>query len=114
MESPAEFGEGYPAPGWLHAVHLVLGWGFRGHTVAVSMDAEEVFRAVRLTTDPLSARAGVLTVDGSAGTTCFAVTVTPGNLMAAFEVDTAAHPQVTIHLLGEGTVAFEASAVSYR
>jgi hypothetical protein len=93
---------------------LILRDGFRGHTVAVTMDAEEVLRAVGVTTDPVSARAGVITVDGHAGTTWFAVSVTPGNLLAAFEVDTAAHPQVTISLVGEGTVAFEASAISFR
>jgi len=113
MDSAAESAQGSPLSR-AHTVRLILRDGFHGHTVAIRMGDHEVFRAVGVTTDPASAWAAIIAIDHSIGPTCFAVSVTPGNLKAAFEIDTIAHPQVTISLLGEGTVAFEASALSFR
>jgi hypothetical protein len=42
------------------------------------------------------------------------VSVTPGNLAAAFDVDVVERPFVAISLIGEGTVAFETSATPFR
>jgi|SRR5215471_3896918 len=110
MEATRESAENDPRQS--RTVHLVLGYGFRSHTVSISMDDHEVFRAVGITTDPTRARAGTIAIDGRSRTTCLAVSIMPGNLAVAFEIDTIRHPQVTISLLGEGTVAFEASTIS--
>jgi hypothetical protein len=42
------------------------------------------------------------------------VSVTPGNLAAAFDVDIVERPYVAISLIGEATLAFETSAVPFR
>jgi len=113
MESSDGSGESGAAPRSPHAVRLILRGGFRGHTVAITVDQCELLRAVGVITDPVSTQACVMTVGMDAGTRCFTVSVVPGNLVATFEVDTAAHPQIAISLLGEGTVAFEASAILF-
>jgi len=107
-----ESAENGPSARQPHTVHLVLRDGFHGHTVSISMDDHEVFRAVGITTDPTRARAAMIAIDGRGRTTCLAVSIMPGNLAAAFEIDTIRHPQVTISLLGESTVALEASTIS--
>jgi hypothetical protein len=100
--------------GGAHTVHLVLREGFQGHTVVVTLNDRRVYEAVGLTTDPLTARAGAAAVSEAARTARLAVSVTPGSLAAAVDLDVAARPYVAISLVGEGTVAFETSAVPFR
>jgi hypothetical protein len=38
----------------------------------------------------------------------------PGPVTAAFDLDVATHPYVGISFVGEGTLAFETSAVPFR
>ena len=101
-------------PEGAHTVHLVLREGFRGHTVVVTLNDRQVYEAVGLTTDPLTARAGAAALAGSAPTARLGVSVTPGPWAAAVDLDVAARPYVAISLVGEGTVAFETSAVPFR
>ena len=114
MESSTESGDGAQVPKTLRTVYLLLRDGFHGHTVVITMNDLEVLHAVGIITDPVTARAGAIAICVTAGTTRFAVSVTPGNLVAALDVDIVAHPHLAISLVGEGTVAFETSAVSFR
>jgi hypothetical protein len=97
-----------------HTVHLVLREGFRGHKVVVTLNERRVYDAVDVTTDPLTARAGAVAVSGATRRARLAVSVTPGALAAAVDVDVAMHPYVAISLIGEGTVALETSAVPFH
>src|SRR6266851_5028735 len=114
MESSTESRDCAQVPKAPRTVHLLLRDGFHGHTVVITMNDLEVLHAVGIVTDPVSARAGAIAVCVTTGTARFAVSVTPWNLMAALDVDVVAHPHVAISLVGEGTVAFETSAVSFR
>jgi hypothetical protein len=106
--------EGGQPPEELHTVHLVLRDGFRGHTVAITLNDRLVYDAVDVTTDPLTARAGALAVRATGGVARLGVSVTPGGLSAAVDVNVAAHPYIAISVVGEGTVAFETSAAPFR
>jgi hypothetical protein len=97
-----------------HTVNLLLREGFRGHTVVITLNDRRVYEAVDVTTDPLTARADAAAVSRIARIARLGVSVTPGPLAATVDVDVAAHPYVAISLVGEGTVAFETSAVPFR
>ena len=95
-------------------MHLLLREGFRRHTVVITLDDRRVYEAVDVTTDPLTAHAGAAAVSETSPMAHLAVSVTPGPLAAAADVNVAAHPYVAISLVGAGTVAFETSAVPFR
>jgi hypothetical protein len=113
MGSSTDSGDGGQAAKALHIVHVVLRDGFRGHTVDVMVDDRTVLHLVGITTDRETARAAEIAMYATAGTVRLAVSVTPGNLAAALDVDLIAHPYVAISLVGEATVAFETSPVSF-
>ena len=110
MASATDFTDRGQPPRGPHTVHLMLREGFREHTVLITMDDRTVYQAVGLTTDPSTERAGAIAVPATDRTARLAVSVTPGDLTAAFDLDVLAHPYVAISLVGEGTVAFETSA----
>ena len=93
---------------------VVLCEGFRGHSVLITLNGRRVFEAADVTTDPLTARAGAAALSAVTRVARLAVSVTPGPLAAAADVDVAKYPYVAISLVGEGTVAFETSAVPFR
>jgi hypothetical protein len=95
-------------------MHVLLRDGFRGHRVVITMNDEKVYDGAGVTTDPVTTRAGAISLPASDPRTRVAVSVTPGDLVAAFEVDVSAHPHVAISLVGESTVAFETSTVPFR
>lgn len=78
------------------------------------MNRRKVYQAASITTDAASARADAREVTCRSRTAHVVVSVTPGNLAAAFDVDIATRPHVAISLVGEGTVAFETSSVPFR
>ena len=97
-----------------HIMIVVLCEGFRGHSVLITLNGRRVFEASDVTTDPLTARAGAAALSAVTRVARLAVSVTPGPLAAAADVDVAKYPYVAISLVGEGTVAFETSAVPFR
>jgi hypothetical protein len=110
MASATDFTDGGRTPKGPYIVHLMLREGFHEHTVLITVDDRTVYQAVGLTTDPSTERAGAIAVPAADHRARLAVSVTPGNLTAAFDLDVLAHPYVAISLVGEGTVAFETSA----
>ena len=78
------------------------------------MNDRKIYQAADVTTDQASARADSRHVISRSRTAHLVVSVTPGNLAAAFDVDVVARPYVAISLIGEGTVAFETSAAPFR
>src|SRR2546421_3926367 len=102
--------EGDRAPKEAYTMHVLLREGFRGHTVVITMNDRTIYDATGVTTDPETARAGAIAVRASVARARVAVSVRPGDLLAAFDVDVSAHPHVAISLIGDGTVAFETSS----
>ena len=101
-------------PGARYTMHVTLLEGFRSHAVVITLNDRTVYDAVDVTTDPLTARAGALALRAASSIARLTVSVMPGPLTAAFDLDIATHPYVGISLVGEGTLAFETSAVPFR
>jgi hypothetical protein len=97
-----------------HTLHLVLREGFRQHRVVVVMNGRAIYKAGSVTTDVATARAAVREVVSRSRTAHLVVSVMPGNLAAAFDVDLGACPYVAISLVGAGTIASETSASPFR
>ena len=95
-------------------MHLVLREGFQRHRVVITMNDRKIYQAADVTTDAAAARADAREVISRSRTAHLVVSVMPGNLAASFDVDVMAQPYVAISLVGEGTVAFETSAVPFR
>jgi len=106
--------KGAGAPQETHTLHLVLREGFQRHRVVITMNDRKIYQAVDVTTDTVAARADERAVTSRSRNAHLVVSVTPGNLAAAFDVDLVARPYVAISLIGEGTVAFETSAIPFR
>jgi hypothetical protein len=92
---------------------VLLREGFRDHTVVITMNDRPVYDGAGVTTDPLTARAGTIAVTCLTAKTRVGITVSPGDLRAAFDVDLSAHPHVAISLVGARTLAFETSTVPF-
>src|SRR5215510_7630209 len=71
---------------------VVLCEGFRGHSVLITLNGRRVFEAADVTTDPLTARAGAAALSAVTRVARLAVSVTPGPLAAAADVDVAKYP----------------------
>jgi hypothetical protein len=112
MGSPTDSMAGGPAPKAVHALRVVLRDGFRGHSIVIAVNGRTVLHAAEITTDPHTGRAATIVTSATAGTSRLAVSVTPGNLVAEFDVDLIARPYVAISLVGEGTIALETSTIS--
>jgi hypothetical protein len=95
-------------------LHLVLRDGFQRHRVVITMNDRKIYQAADVTTDAAAARADARDVIARSRTAHLVVSVTPGNLAAAFDVDIVERPYVAISLIGEATVAFETSAAPFR
>lgn len=112
MGSPIDSMADEPAPRALHALRVVLRDGFRGHTIVITVNGRTVLHAAEITTDPHTGRAATIVTSATAGTSRMAVSVTPGNLVAEFDVDLIARPYLAISLVGEATIALETSTIS--
>jgi len=102
------------SPKETHTLHLVLREGFQRHRVVITMNDRKIYQAADVTTDAGAARADAREVNSRSRTAHLVVSVTPGNLAAAFDVDIVERPYVAISLIGEATVAFETSAAPFR
>jgi len=106
--------KGDRAPKERLTLHLVLREGFQRHRVVISMNDRKIYQAADVTTDVAAARADATDAISRSRTAHLVVSVTPGNLAAAFDVDIVERPYVAISLIGEATVAFETSAAPFR
>ena len=95
-------------------LHLVLREGFRQHRVLVVMDGHAIYHGGSVTTDALTATADARDVTATSPHPHLVVSVMPGNLAAAFDIDLAARPYLGISLVGENTIASETSALPFR
>lgn len=102
-----------PRPKGAYTVHVTLLEGFRSHAVVITLNDRTVYDAIDVTTDPSTSRAGALALRAASSIACLKVSVMPGPLTAAFDLDIATRPYVGISLVGEGTLAFETSAVPF-
>jgi len=96
-----------------YMLHLVLRAGFRRHRVVVTMNDRKIYQKADLVTDVASAQADSKDVISRSRNAHLVVSVTPGNLAAAFDVDLAERPYVAISLIGAATVAFETSGTPF-
>jgi hypothetical protein len=95
-------------------LHLVLREGFRQHRVLVVMDGRAIYQAGSVTTDAITATADARDVTSTSRHAHLVVSVMPGNLAAAFDIDIAARPYLGISLVGANTIASETSALPFR
>jgi hypothetical protein len=107
-------GRGAGPPKETYTLHLLLREGFHSHRVVITMNDRKIYQAADVTTDGASAQADARDVISRSRNAHLVVSVTPGNLAAAFDVDVVERPFVAISLIGEGTVAFETSATPFR
>lgn len=97
----------------LYTVHVTLLEGFRSHAVVITLNDRTVYDAIDVTTDPATSHADALALHAASSIARLTVSVMPGPLTAAFDLDIATRPYVGISLVGEGTLAFETSAVPF-
>src|SRR5262245_4715680 len=93
----------------MRSLHIVLRHGFRGHSVAVTVDGREVYQRDSVSTDADAALADTLDLIVSAPMVRVALSATPGDYCGSIDLDVVAHPHLVISLVGEGTVSFEIS-----
>jgi hypothetical protein len=97
-----------------HSLHISLREGFRGHTVVIVVDGDEVYHRSGVTTDPKIPLSDVVEVVVERRMVQVKVSVTPGDYVASLDLVVAAYPHLAISLVGEGTVSFETSARRFR
>lgn len=98
------------SPSVPHRLHIALRDGFRGHTVVITVEGLQVYRRVGVTTDREGGGADAFDVTAASAVARITVSVTPGDVAAAMDLDVGRHSHVAISLVGEGTVGFETSA----
>ena len=105
---PAE--EEPQSPDTRHSLHITLREGFRGHTVVIVVDGDEVYRRSGVTTDPRSPLTDAVELVVDRRRVQVMVSATPGDYFASLDLVVSAYPHLAISLVGEGTVSFETSA----
>jgi hypothetical protein len=88
---------------------LALRDGFRGHAVAITVNAREVYRRARLTTGP-NAPGETVEVATDSDWARVRVVAVPGAFCGELDIDVTVDRFVAISLIGDGTVSFEPSA----
>ena len=88
-------------------LHIELREGFADHTVAIIVDGREVFHRSGVRTDAASGRAGVLDVACAPGVVRLAIAVDPGDRVATVELELARLRNVSVSLVGAGTVSID-------
>jgi hypothetical protein len=94
----------------MQTLHIALKDGFRGHTVLIAVDGEEVYHGVVVTTPAVGSCVDMLAVPVDSRLAHVRVAVIPGNLAVSFRTDPSIHPYATISLIGERTVRCLTSA----
>ena len=98
------------SPETRHALHITLREGFRGHTVVIVVDGDEVYRRSGVTTDSRIPLTDAVELVVGRRLVQVMVSVTPGDYVASLDLVVSAYPYLAISLVGEGTVSFETSA----
>lgn len=90
-----------------HELHIVIGEGFRHHTVVVAVDDREVYRRCGVTTDPATSLADVVALRVASPMARVSLSAAPGGLVGSMDLDVTRHQHLIISLVGDGTVGFE-------
>lgn len=94
-------------------LHVALRDGFRGHTVQVRIDGEEVYQRDGVTTDLTISRADGFETQTDGGHLGIEVTAEPGPVRGSTVINTADHTYLTISLEGNA-VRFQPSSEPFR
>jgi hypothetical protein len=86
---------------------VVLGSGFRDHTVVITVDGHEVYRRANVRTSPATEEADTFVAVGEWPKAHIEVRVDPGDLAIAADCDVRAHSRVVISLIGKASVSLE-------
>ncbi len=89
---------------------IVLGTGFRGHTVAVIVDGHDVYRRSGVTTNPETSQADAFVAVAERPHVHIAVCAIPGDVIGTAYCDLSAHRHVVIGLIGKATLTVETFA----
>src|SRR5262249_44130587 len=104
---PGSGHENPDAPDTQHSLHITFREGFRGHTVVIVVNGDEVFRRSGVTTGGTMARIEPVELVVEHRLVELMVSVTPGDYLASLARDVPAYPHLPISLVGEGPVSFE-------
>jgi hypothetical protein len=91
-------------------LHITLEDGFSGHTVAIDADTRRVYNQQGVATDLRISRADAVDVDVPGTHVHVKVSVEPGNLQAAMDVDARATPYLCVGLDESGAIQLSPSA----
>jgi hypothetical protein len=91
---------------------IVLGSGFRGHTVVIMLDGREAYRAANVNTSAVTSQADAFVAITEERHVHILVRVTPGDLALSVDCDVSAHTRVVISLIGKASLWLETTGAS--
>jgi hypothetical protein len=95
-----------------HELAIVLGSGFRGHSVVIMLDGREAYRAANVVTNMASSQADTFVTITEERHVHVLVRVTPGDLVLSADCDVSTHTRVVISLIGKGSLWLETQSAS--
>jgi hypothetical protein len=95
-----------------HELAIVLGSGFRGHSVVIMLDGREAYRAANVVTNVASSQADTFVTITEERHVHVQVRVTPGDLVLSADCDVSTRTRVVISLIGKGSLWLETQSAS--
>lgn len=95
-----------------HDLAIVLGSGFRGHAVVITLDGREAYRAANLYTNAATAQADTFVAITEEPHVHVLVRVTLGDLVLSAECDVRTDTRMMISLIGKASLWLETQRAS--
>jgi hypothetical protein len=95
-----------------HDLAIVLGSGFRGHSVVIMLDGREAYRAANVYTSAATAQADTFVAITEERHVHILVRVTPGDLVLSADCDVSTDTRVVISLIGKASLWLETQSAS--
>jgi hypothetical protein len=95
-----------------HDLAIVLGSGFRGHSVVITLDGREAYRAANIVTSAASSQADSFVAVTEERHVHILVRVTPGDLVLSADCDVSTDTRVVISLIGKASLWLETQSAS--
>lgn len=95
-------------------LHIALHDGFAGQRVRITLNGRTIYDQPDVRTDLRIARADAIDVDVPARSSRLSVTIDPGGVTSATDVDAAATPYLAITIEAGGGLSWKASAEPFR
>lgn len=98
----------------MNLLHIALHDGFRGHTVIITVNGDEVYRKSGVTTDLTISRADGFDTKVGSDKARLEVTAEPNHHKGTAEINISEYPYVAVSLVEGGRVSFERSKETFR